>query len=50
MEAAIEQIGDPARVWQKNVQTMQELGADAMRRSVAACIHPDREAEKAERR
>ncbi|CAM9508161.1 unnamed protein product, partial [Hapterophycus canaliculatus] len=37
VSAAVAQIGDPAKVWQRNVETTRELGVEAMRRGVEAC-------------
>lgn len=38
VSAAVAQVGDPAKVWEKNVETTRALGADAMRSRIEACI------------
>ncbi|CBN74358.1 conserved unknown protein [Ectocarpus siliculosus] len=40
VSAAVEQISDPAKVWERNVDTTRKLGVEAMRRGVEACLVP----------
>lgn len=41
--AAVSQVGNPERVWKKNVETMRGLGAETMQRTVDACMKPPKE-------
>ncbi|CAM9393112.1 unnamed protein product [Scytosiphon promiscuus] len=41
VSAAVEQIGDPAKVWQRNVETTRKLGVETMRQGVEACLNPE---------
>eukprot|EP00752_Nemacystus_decipiens_P015563 g13886.t1 len=38
VSAAVAQVGDPEKVWQRNVQTTRKLGLEAMRQGVEACL------------
>lgn len=40
VSAAVEQISDPAKVWERNIDTTRKLGVEAMRRGVEACLLP----------
>ncbi|CAM9576433.1 unnamed protein product [Ectocarpus sp. 12 AP-2014] len=40
VSAAVKQISDPAKVWERNVDTTRKLGVEAMRRGVEACLLP----------
>lgn len=37
VSAAVAQVDDPERIWQRNVETTRGLGVEAMRRGVEAC-------------
>lgn len=41
VSAAVAQVGDPEKVWQRNIQTTRKLGVEALRRGVEACLRED---------
>eukprot|EP00903_Cladosiphon_okamuranus_P017308 g15947.t1 len=41
VSAAVSQVGDPEKVWQRNVETTRKLGVEAMRRGVEACFREE---------